>query len=199
MNSKAILLCLPLTGLMSFCQSQDLSKPMIIKITDSSADHFIVQCTVENTIFEFDEAGYILAVNSLKENSLTNINFWHFGYGQSKEGKLRSVGNILVEYWGPGWGKEREGKIKSIGKISIDYWASGYGKEKEGKIKSIDSIPVDYWQKGWGIKEGKIKSIGAVAVDYWSRGWGAREGKIEAITGTNEQVTVMVDPHTVLD
>lgn len=176
----------------SICQP--LTKPVLIKIPDSAADRYILECTLEDAVIDIDETGNLVSYTPIKPDLLT-IQFWQKGWGAEKTGKVRSIGKIAVDYWAPGWGVEKAGKVKSVGSISFDYWAESWGAQRAGKIKTINSISFDYWAAGWGAEKfGKIRSAGPIKFDYWAKGFGDEKcGRIKSVEGHSDSLSLCIN------
>ena len=94
-------------------------------------------------------------------DSYTSIGY--YSPNEFHSGKIKNIGNILIEYYAPS--EYNSGKLKKIGAVSIDYYSPN--DHNSGKLKAIGGVSINYYSQ-YEYNSGKLKEIGAVSISYYS-------------------------------
>ncbi|GAB2971451.1 hypothetical protein GCM10027049_01250 [Mucilaginibacter puniceus] len=119
------------------------------------------------------------------------VNYYDKFDGFDNIGKVKSVGNITITYYDRFDNKIQFGKVKSIGGTTITYNDQFDGFDNTGQIKSVGQINITYYDRFSGELNGKLKSVGDIKLTYYDRFSSAEEiGKIKEITGKAPNVHI---------
>ncbi len=170
-----------LLSLSLMSRAQSISK-INMQVTDCNAEIRSVELVADNIDLCVDQSGN-MALNFFEADEYEYYS--HFD-GDFKEGKLKSLGGVMLDYYDNFDGVNNRGKLKLIGDIKITYYDQFDGHDNIGRIKAVGNITFTY-NNSWDGPDniGKLSSIGDNKISYYDRFGGSDNiGKLRSIGNT---------------
>jgi hypothetical protein len=170
-----------------FAKAQNVSKA-VFHLGDTEIKS--VDITENGFILTIDNKGNLVSFNSIAGG---DYQYFDEGYGSvecSRDGKVKTIGNMKIDYWITDLLSGKKGKVKSIGNILVDYWNDDLLNGGQGKLKSIGNMNIEYWTDDLlSGKLGKAKSMGNITVDYFTSDLlSSNYGRIKSINGNTASI-----------